>query len=211
MSIGLGRRYAPDPRDKHYLISPPQGAAITRRMWHPSPVLDQGGTSECVGHAARSYLDAGPIVNRRIGPDEHWIYRAAQKVDEWPGEDYDGTSVRAAFKVLKSLELVSAYRWAATVEDVVNHVLTTGPVVMGTLWTMDMFTPDRHGFIVPTGEDVGGHAWLIIGADRNKGFRMVNSWGRGWGDNGRAWVRFGDLERLLHEDGEAAVAVEIKV
>jgi hypothetical protein len=47
-----------------------------------------------------------------------------------------------------------------------KHVLTTGPMVMGTNWYMDMFTPDRWGYVTPGGDNAGGHSWLIIGVDR---------------------------------------------
>ncbi len=206
---GLGRRFALDPRDAQYRLEPKKAVGIDTRTWAAPPILDQLDTSECVGHAARSWLTAGPFVNKN-GPDQHEIYREARKVDEWPGESYDGTSVRGAFKVLKARGFVSEYRWATTVDDILNHILTTGPVVMGTDWFMEMMTTDRNGFIQPSGSSVGGHAWLIIGANRSKGFRMVNSWGRGWGESGRAWLKIDHLVPLLAQDGEAAVAVEVK-
>jgi C1A family cysteine protease len=150
---------------------------------------------------------------------EH-IYKACLEVDEWPGEDMEnGTSVRALFKVLQRNNLVSEYRWGFDTLTVVNHVLTTGPVVMGTTWTMDMFMPDRWGYITPTGEAAGGHAWLIVGAVRDKlnpdgtlgAVRMINSWGRNWGtQGGRAWVTFRDLGMLIEDYGEACVATEVR-
>jgi C1A family cysteine protease len=92
-------------------------------------------------------------------------------------------------------------------------------VLLGTSWFMDMSTPDRYGFLHPTGTNVGGHEWRSIGADRDKrcpdgtrgAVRMVNSWGRKWANFGRAWVTFGDLDRLIKENGEAVTATEIRV
>lgn len=206
---GLGRRFSPDPRDMEHRLEPKRAVGIDTRTWAAPPILDQKSTSECVGHATRSWLTAGPFVNKN-GPDEHEIYREARKVDEWEGESYDGTSVRGAMKVLKNLNFISEYRWATSVDDVLNHVLTTGPVIMGTDYFMGMMSIDKSGFISPDGGSVGGHAWLIIGANRSKGFRMVNSWGRGWGESGRAWLKIDHLVPLLAQDGEAAVAVEVK-
>lgn len=142
----------------------------------------------------------------------------AKKIDEWDGEDYEGTSVRALFKVLKAKEYIEAYEWAFTHELVLRQVLTTGPVVMGTNWYHGMHTPDFKNYIWPTGELVGGHAWLLIGAYRNKknpdgtvgAFRMINSWARDWGQKGRAWLTFKTLNQLIKQDGEACVAVEKK-
>jgi len=190
---------------------------VTSRFW-PSPgVLDQGNTSQCVAYSGVKYLTTAPIYNEPIAPLK--LYKECLDADEWPGNDLDnGTSVRALFKVLKRRGLVSEYRWAFDAATVVNHVLTTGPVVMGTIWTRDMFMPVRGtDYITPTGDDDGGHAWLIIGADRRRvnpddtrgAIRLINSWGKNWGDNGRAWMKFSDLNKLIKLDGEACIATEI--
>ncbi|MGO8842941.1 MAG: C1 family peptidase [Methyloceanibacter sp.] len=37
----------------------------------------------------------------------------------------------------------------------------------------------------------GGHAMTIVGYDeRRQAFRLINSWGKGWGDHGYAWVSY---------------------
>jgi C1A family cysteine protease len=94
--------------------------------------------------------------------------------------------------------------------------LTKGPVVVGTNWYDRMFKPEK-GFIRVGGQVAGGHAWLLLGADRSKkcpdgtmgACRMINSWGRGWGESGRAWISFNDLDKLIKADGEAATAKEL--
>lgn len=43
---------------------------------------------------------------------------------------------------------------------------------------------------------LGGHALTIVGYDDNKfggAFRVVNSWGRNWGDNGYFWMKYSDF------------------
>jgi hypothetical protein len=42
-------------------------------------------------------------------------------------------------------------------------------------------------------------------------FRMINSWGREWGDKGGAWMRPSLLAALLRADGECACPTEVKV
>lgn len=216
--IGLGRRHAPDPRDNRFLLRAPARTGRTYRLWGSPGVLDQGNTSHCVAYAGTKYLTSYPIKNKPFcAPQE--LYRLCQQNDEWPGEepDYEGTSVRGLFKVLKARGYISEYRWAPDVTTIQNHVLEVGPVVMGTSWYRDMFMPDRWGYIQPTGVNDGGHAWLIIGCNvtrRNPdgsmgAFRMINSWGPGWGENGRAWLTYKAAEFLLNDDGEAGVATEI--
>lgn len=222
-AAGLGRKPSPpDPRDHRFLmreITPTPD--VHARTWiSPLPVLDQDGTSQCVAYSGIKYLMTYPVRNRpKQTPAE--IYGECLKVDEWPGEDWDGgTSVRALFKVLTRLGYVSEYRWAFDFETVVDHVLTRGPVVMGTSWLRNMFMPHiRTGYLECAGRNDGGHAWLIIGANRKKknpdgtvgAVRMINSWGDKWGQKGRAWITFQDLEKLIKDDGEACVSSEIKI
>lgn len=214
---GLGRRVAPDSRDRAFLLSRPSAAVlpVSRYWWSPG-AEDQGSTSECVAYAGIKYLMSGPLTNDAPMPHTR-LYQECQKIDEWPGEDYDGTSVRALFKVLQRVGLVKEYRWAFDQETVVAQVLGRSPVVMGTTWTEGMFWPDKDGYIRPIGRYAGGHAWTIVGANRNRrnpdgsmgAVRMVNSWGRDWGEGGRAWITFHDLDWLIKDWGEACCATEI--
>ena len=227
---GLGRLPAIDERSHYsrYAMAAPQTTLAFRNWlsprWQEWPrVLDQGGTSECVAYSATKFLLTHPIVNR---PQEscNSFYKRCQQIDEWPGEDYDGTSVNASMKILKQDGLISGYTWAFEMEPVRRHVLEIGPVCVGTDWTIDMFTPDRWGYIWPTGAAAGGHAYLIIGAsnrrnnpDGSKGaFRIINSWGPKWGPhNGRAWISYGVMEKLIRGlgkwPGEAAAPVEVQL
>jgi hypothetical protein len=219
--IGTGRRPSKDARDRNYPIPNRRSAAkaITQKTWYSKGVLDQGNTSQCVAYSGVKYLTTAPVMNKPLVPLE--IYKECLKVDEWPGEDLEnGTSVRALFKVLKRRGLVTEYRWAFDCETVVNHVLTTGPVVMGTLWDAELSNADHHGYIAP-GKDIAneqdGHAWLVIGANRKRknpdrsigAARMINSWGPNWNGSGRAWMSFKDLDKLIKLDGEACVATEV--
>lgn len=221
-AIGLGRKAPPDrSEDKRFLmrrVTP----TVTHKLWSSYGVLDQGGTSQCVAYSGFKYLTSGPVINRFPKEKPRDIYKECLLVDEWPGEDWEGgTSVRALFKVFQRLGYVGEYRWAFDADTVVNHILTRGPVVVGTSWYKDMFTPHRStGYITPTGSDGGGHAWLIIGAYLNRknpdgsfgAVRMLNSWGPDWGnEKGRAWVTIKDLDILIKADGEACVASEIKI
>lgn len=215
---GLGRLYAEDERDRQYLLPRRAAPARTFRSWIvPGPVLDQGGTSQCVAYSGGKYLMAHPVVN--AVPDLSTLYRDCQRVDEWPGEDYDGTSVRALMKVFKSRGLISEYRWAFDMQTLTTALLERGPVVVGTSWHMNMFTPDKHGYIEPKGQIVGGHAYLLVACNLRRknpdntigAVRMLNSWGRGWGDSGRAWITVADFGALLKDRGEAAMATEIRV
>jgi hypothetical protein len=218
----LGRLPAVDERDRRFSMAAPRTERTFRNWMSPGDIWDQGNTSECVSYAANRWLAAHRVVNA-LPMSLHAFYKECQRNDEWPGEDYDGTSVRAAFKILKRLGYVERYDWAFEAEPVVRHILELGPVVVGTDWTESMFYPDRHGYIWPTGRIEGGHAWLVTAANRNRknpdgtigAVRCFNSWGAGWGSMGKAWVTTDTLNRLLaglsRWPGEAAAALEIRV
>lgn len=217
----LGRRYAPDARDRAHRMRALVRAERVResRHWYVGPVLDQGDTPQCVGYACRQLLASSPLTERgwqrvlRPGerlPTAAQIYHGAQQNDEWDGQDYDGTSARGALKWLARRGLIDAYVWGFSLEEVLAFVLRRGPVLVGTEWFTGMDEPDERGYLRPTGTPRGGHEWLVCGVSHERrAVRMVNSWGEGWGERGRAWVAFDDLEYLVFGlDGDAVSALE---
>lgn len=205
----FGRIYVADPRDRKFTIKRSKSMPVGRRMWNEGQWAgDQGSKPHCVGYGWAHALQALPF-RQWLNPDG--IYELARLVDEWPGEEYEGTSVRAGAKVLKSLGLIESYRWAEDLESVVETILSVGPVVVGTSWMAGMSKPDPKGFITATGENQGGHCYLLSGVDTRRGFlRIKNSWGTSWADEGHAYIRFDDFRTLLSDQGEACLAVERK-
>ena len=134
----------------------------------------QKDRNACVGFAcARSRS----LVERRRY-DANWIYDRALEIDEWPGEDDEGTSLRAGFQVMKNTgvrrantgaisqdESISAYRWLRSVDEI-RAVLDS---------------PSN---------------------DARQAVRLMSSWGRDFPHF--IWLPYTLLERLLNEDGEAA-------
>jgi hypothetical protein len=214
----FGRLRAVDPRDLNFPMRAMFAVPSARpyKYWNQSQWYgDQGATSQCVAYSCIHFLEDGPVTHKNVAPPviaPDWLYGEAQKVDEWEGENYDGTSVRAGFKVLEREKYIKEYRWAAILGDIIECVLEKGPVVMGTNWYESMMKPDPLGVLSVEGDVAGGHAWLINGVNtKTRIFRMKNSWGRGWGDGGSGWISFNDVDRLLHEAGEACIATELRV
>lgn len=209
----MGRIAAPDEHDHRFLMAvvlAEEEPLVNSVSYRHGPILSQqGGT--CVGHGWRAWLNGAPI-RQRGGPDPYAIYHAAQLVDEWEGEDYEGTSVRAGAKVLQAAGFISSYIWAFD-EPTVNRWLRTkkGGVVIGVNWYSEMFHVDGAGYLNLSGSLVGGHCVWVRGYNqRRSAYRIQNSWGDTWGENGQAWLRAADFSRLLVEGGECCCGVEVR-
>jgi hypothetical protein len=110
---------------------------------------------------------------------------------------------------------ISEYQRITTLQDLIDFIRRPataggGPVLIGVDWHSGMFSPvyekdalgDYRWMMVPTGSVAGGHAVLVNGVNVPRmTFRILNSWGRDWGVDGRASMRFSDMEKLLFSDG----------
>lgn len=131
-------------------IIQPEHTAPRSYSWRCLQWLDQADTSACVGFSWANEMIARP--KEVIGVDNISaleLYHTAQTLDEWSGEDYEGTSVLAGAKAVQQLGHMSEYRWAFDTNDLAIAVSWYGPAVLGINWYQKMFTPDIDG--VPYG------------------------------------------------------------
>ena len=215
-----------DERSRAYPIRELLRPTLVRkdRLWRPGQILDQGREGACVGFGWTAEALGSPVrvdllwmkIDAPKEPNAFArnVYHQAQKIDQWEGEAYSGTSVLAGAKVMSSLGLLKQYRWAFSIDDVIDTVVSRGPVVIGIPWYYGMYTAP-NGILKVSGSKVGGHCILVVGykvSDPAFGGEdsliLQNSWGEGWGNKGLARIRKSELAELLKNGGESCVPVQ---
>ncbi len=208
---------APDIRDRIY---EPALLDLVLKLdapgMHISPVRDQGREGSCTGFALASAINL--MNNKRYGTEEghspmmaspRMLYEMAKIHDEWPGEDYQGSSIRGALKGFfhngvcreqlalyrdgernwslnkdqaedaRNTGLGAYYRLRPSITDYHAALNETGVVYVSARIHSGWYRPDRHGEIKRSTRQEGGHAFIIVGYDET-GFLIQNSWGPDW-------------------------------
>jgi len=188
-----------------------QAPEIFTKKWQDYAILDQGSDGACVGFGTSGELAAEPEPVPNINYNFAMsVYNDAKRIDEWPGEDYEGTSVLAGAKVAKNRGYYSNYLWADNELDMARTISNYGPVIIGIDWYEGMMDPDSNGYLHPTGQVVGGHCVVVIGINYESGFYTIrNSWGQSWGDNGEAKIYRTDMAKLIAANGDVCKPVRI--
>lgn len=217
----------PDPRNfplRAFLQAAAPKVSGGTRMYTPGPVLDQGNTGTCVGHAGKSWLQGAPVQsNTDESPFD--IYRWCCAIDEFTDNDAEannpdnaalqtGTSVHALAKVLLSRKHIAEYRFTIFVDEIRAFMLgNLGTVTLGVDWLQGMMDADKNGVIRARGTMLGGHAVDTVGWSDTKvrggAVLIQSSWGKSWGQGGFAWLPSADLQRLLDREGECLVCIEL--
>jgi hypothetical protein len=174
---------------------------------------DQGMTSQCTIFAWLHVEHDGPITHRGAKPLDNptRLYQLGQAIDGTPISDVDsGLTSDAAAQVMKREGYVGEYRWALTLDEVLDCLLNAGPGTLGSWWLSGMNDPNSKGVITYTGAPLGGHQYVLNGVNKTTRLvRMKNSWGRGWGRNGFSYMTFDTLDAILKDGGEFCIAREL--
>lgn len=150
---GLGRIEQFDPRSLNFPIRALLTAGEQPRsyLWPCEVWLDQGAVGACVGFSCAAELAAEPVpVPGMTNAEGLRIYKAAQQLDPWPGDAYEGTSVLAGVKVLQAEGHISEYRWAFGLDDLVLALGHKGPAVLGLNWYANMYDLETPSSVSPT-------------------------------------------------------------
>ncbi len=210
---GTGLLPSWDTKNEDYPVSAVlEPVALASKKWALVQRVNQGSQPTCVGAALSQELNAEPVIIDTTFPGTMMnIYNLAQKLDEWPGEAYAGTSLLAGLKALKQFGYLGEYRWAASVDDVAGSLSQLGPVTMAGPWLTAMFTPDSTGRVIVNGTAGNtGHCYMLGELDVALGrVYLEQSWGPNWSVLGwRGWLALEDVGRLMSMGTQAAVITQ---
>lgn len=171
-------------RGGHAVVLVPFGVDEPTAWWE---WYDQIAEGICVSEAVTRAM---ALLNRqRYQPRP--LYDVAQANDEWPGENYDGTSVRAGLDVARTLGVVPALRGE-------RHYVKRGEVTRPPL--------PEHGISANRWAISTDEALEVLGADGRDYVNMANSWGRNYPRRVRMPATV--LDRLRSESGEIGIVTD---
>jgi hypothetical protein len=218
-----------DFRDRMYeasLFEVPPVFGPEHHLARAVPVLDQGTEGACTGFGLATVAHV-LLRQRQVAPDDidvspRMLYEMARRYDEWPGEDYSGSSARGAMKGWHRHGICSRTLWPddahgseEALDDAragdardrplgayfrVNHkdivALHAALAEVGVLFATA---------IVHAGwQAVGTDGELVLSDDQlgghafavvaydRQGLWIQNSWGPGWGSGGLGHLSYDD-------------------
>ena len=213
----LGRHVNHDPRS--LLFKVPETATPTTVFWDRKvPVFDQGNLGSCTGNAAAGVLGTSPFYETLPSgflDDENEavaLYSEATKLDGYSGSyppDDTGSDGLSVAKAAQKAGLISAYQHITSIGGA-HTAIQAGPFITGVNWYSSMDNPTRDGLVVVSGTVRGGHEFVCHGYDAGKDlWWFTNSWGTGWGANGRFCMSTASFSRLLSEQGDATTFLPV--
>ncbi|MEJ6581274.1 MAG: C1 family peptidase [Akkermansiaceae bacterium] len=218
-----------DFRDKMYvptLVDVPSLKPLEDYQSLNLPILDQGREGACTGFALAAmanFLTAkrinGPLVDTL---SERMLYEMARRNDEWPGEDYSGSSARGAMKGWNKYGVCRRRIWPYKIgetggdltherlEDArrcplgayfrVNHkdlvAMHSAIAETGMLYATSLVHKGwqnvKPAGVIQYSENSIGGHAFVIVGYDEKGFWIQNSWGDDWGRDGFAHLSYYD-------------------
>lgn len=211
----------PDNRDWEYRAPP---VLLKRYLNKPRALLplDQKSEGACTGFGLAAVIN---LLNQARGSkvkvSARMLYEMARKHDEWPGEDYAGSSCRGAIKGFANMGVCRDSYWpyldGKPGSLSVRAAKDARSNTMGAYYRLNHRISDFHAAIneagaifcsanvhegwassairqgvIPLRDPVsGGHAFALVGYN-SKGFWVQNSWGKGWGQGGTALWSYED-------------------
>lgn len=170
----------------------------------PSYIYNQIKVSDCSGGSVvQAALDT--IVSQGIVDLNIMAYNEFE-CDTQPTE---------LAKTLAEINKIESYLYLdedLVFEQTKAHLLNDQPVVIAITIDRSYFgARDEDGIYVyrKFKDGDGGHAMLVVGYnDDMNAFKVVNSWGKGWGNNGFVWIDYSAWKQAADTEAEFKILCE---
>lgn len=186
------------------LTSAATGNDPNQLVFSPSYLYNQIRLEGCQGSYLQRAMEAmqknGGVALRQYPYDDQDCERAPTASDIQRGRE----NVIHGFTRITNGDNINEI----SVRGIKEHLAKDAPVAIG-MMVGQSFMQDMMGKELwqPGGMDasqmgMGGHAMCVIGYDDRKfggAFQIMNSWGPEWGNNGVAWVKYGDFKNYVRE------------
>jgi len=169
-------------------------AVITRNAHSALFLYNQIRTEDCrkgsrISDAMRLLMEQGDCLARQFDFDVNDCQQAP---------DSSVATHAKRFAIEDFLTLFGTKEDPAIKVQRVKVVLAKNkPVVIGMMVLRNFYELKNAQYWHPTLGNTalaGGHAMVVVGYDdRKEAFRIMNSWGKNWGDNGFIWVKYKDF------------------
>ncbi len=184
----------------------------------------EGGPVDAAGVVSPAYIynsirdprgdcDAGSSISDAL----KLLQRGAVSLADYPYSERSCDRPPAAVASRATRFRISGYgrfRDHRRLDDVKAELAKGNPVIFGARYSAS-FHKLRGEAVYRGGgaEDDGGHATTLVGYDdRRQAFKLINSWGTGWGQGGFGWIDYGTWAQrtkyayVMDLDGDPAPA-----
>jgi hypothetical protein len=124
----------------------------------PSLVRDQGAEGACTGFGLAAVIDLLKFKagEREFRASTRMLYEMAKKHDEWPGEDYDGSSCRGAIRGWHNMGVCEEGNWpyemsGADRDLTIDRAVAARKNTLGAYYRLQAEIVDYHAALNETG------------------------------------------------------------
>ena len=230
----MGCKFDPqDERDFMFQASRIKLPPIVNNKKFVTSIKNQGNEGSCVGFAAAKAVEVAfwkKTPKRKIAQpnlSERWAYEFAKENDEWPGSNYEGSSVRGALKALFKMGVCPESFWPYTpnrkgkakagadkealkfkvttytriigIQNIKAALVKTGVVTASAMVHKGWWSPTKSNGLIKFNArwPQEGGHAFVICGYTGQGFIIANSWGTGWGKKGFAILTYKDAKLNL--------------
>ena len=129
------------------------------------------------------------------------VNKGAATLSTMPYSQYNFTALPSPLAIEEAIRYKAVgYKKIDSIKAIKSALVNRQPVVIGLeLYTSFNKLLGDSSVYSSIGTKLGGHAVTIVGYDDNKfggALKVINSWGRFWGDNGYFWLPYSEFSNI---------------